>query len=208
MQAIAAAQNRALEAALLLSLPAAAALVILARPMSAVLFERGAFESSDAEGTALVLAALSLGLPFATVAKVLSQSLFACGSLRAALMAAIAGLVLTVAGALALAWPLGPTGIALGVSIGCLGHAGAVVVGLHRFGLWQPDRALTVRLMRIAAAVLVMSLGLVAAMRLIPQDGALSLAALCLGGLALYALGAFATGAVSRDDWASLTKNA
>ena len=33
-----------------------------------------------------------------------------------------------------------------------------------------------------------MSLGLVAAMRLIPQDGALSLAALCLGGLALYAL--------------------
>ena len=98
MQAIAAAQNRALEAALLLSLPAAAALVILARPMSAVLFERGAFESSDAEGTALVLAALSLGLPFATVAKVLSQSLFACGSLRAALMAAIAGLVLTVAG--------------------------------------------------------------------------------------------------------------
>jgi len=208
MQAIAAAQNRALEAALLLSLPAAAALVILARPMSAVLFERGAFESSDAEGTALVLAALSLGLPFATVAKVLSQSLFACGSLRAALMAAIAGLVLTVAGALALAWPLGPTGIALGVSIGCLGHAGAVVVGLHRFGLWQPDRALTVRLMRIGAAVLVMGLGLVAAMRLIPQDGALSLAALCLGGLALYALGAFATGAVSRDDWASLTKNA
>ena len=80
--------------------------------------------------------------------------------------------------------------------------------GFHRFGLWRPDRALTVRLVRIAAAVLVMSLGLVAAMRLIPQDGALSLAALCLGGLALYALGAFATGAVSRDDWASLTKNA
>ena len=45
-------------------------------------------------------------------------------------------------------------------------------------------------------------------MRLIPQDGALSLAALCLGGLALFALGAFATGAVRRDDWASLTKNA
>ncbi|WP_201829158.1 murein biosynthesis integral membrane protein MurJ [Microvirga zambiensis] len=208
LQAIAAAQNRALEAALLLSLPAGAALVILARPMSAVLFERGAFESADAEGTAMVLAALSLGLPFATVAKVLSQSLFACGSLRAALMAAIVGLVLTVVASVFLAFPLGPTGIALGVSIGCLGHAGAVAFGLHRFGLWQPDRALAVRVARTAAAVLAMSLGLLAAMRLTPQAGAASLAALCLGGLALYALAAFATGAVTRSDWASLTKNA
>jgi putative peptidoglycan lipid II flippase len=32
------------------------------------------------------------------------------------------------------------------------------------------------------------------------------LAALCLGGLGLYALAALASGAVTRDDWASLTK--
>ena len=84
-----------------------------------------------------------------------------------------------MAGALALAWPLGPTGIALGVSIGCLGHAGAVVVGLARFGLWQPDRGSDGSPAADRGAILVMSFGLVAAMRLIPQDGALSLAALC-----------------------------
>lgn len=207
-QAIVAAQNRALEMALLLALPASAALFILARPMSSVLFERGAFQTSDAEGTALVLMGLSVGLPFATIAKVLSQTLFARGSLRAALAATIVGLVLTVTASLLLAWPLGPTGIALGVSIGCLGHAAAVALSLHRFGLWSPDRALTARLMRIAIATLVMSLGLAAAMSLIPLAGALSLAGLCLSGLALYAFAAFATGAVTRDDWVGMTKKA
>jgi putative peptidoglycan lipid II flippase len=205
-QAIVAAQNRALEVALLLALPASAALFILARPMSSVLFERGAFQSSDAEGTALVLMALSVGLPFATAAKVLSQTLFARGSLRAALAAAILGLALTVAASVPLAWPLGPTGIALGVSVGCLGHAVAVVSGLRRFGLWSADRTLMARMVRIAVAVLAMSLGLAGAGRLFPQAGVLSLTALCLGGLALYALAAWATGAVTRDDWAALTK--
>jgi putative peptidoglycan lipid II flippase len=205
-RAIVAAQNRALEVALLLALPASAALFILARPMSIVLFERGAFRSSDAEGTALVLMALSAGLPFATAAKVLSQTLFARGSLKAALVAVILGLALTVAASLLLAWPFGPTGIALGVSVGCLGHAVALASGLRRFGLWSPDRALSARVIRITIAVLAMSLGLVAAIRFVPQVGVLSLAALCLGGLAVYLIAALATGAVTRDDWAALTK--
>ena len=205
-EAIVAAQNRALAVALLLALPASAALIILARPMSAVLFERGAFLSSDAEGTALVLAALSLGLPFATAAKVLSQTLFARGSLKAALAAALVGLAVTIAAALLLAWPFGPAGIALGVSAGCLGHAVAVAYGLRRFGLWSPDRALTARVVRIAIAVLAMSLALAAALRVVPQVGALWLAVLCLGGLAVYLAAALATGAVTRDDWAALTK--
>lgn len=200
------AQNRALEVALLLALPASAALFILARPISTVLFERGAFEATDAEGTALVLMALSLGLPFATVAKVLSQTLFALGSLRLALMAAGIGLAVTVTASLLLAWPLGPAGIALGVSLGCLAHAGAVILGLHRFGLWSPGHRSLRRLTRTAMATLVMSLGLLGARSAFPEPGTLMLAALCLGGLALYALAALATGAMTRDDWASVTK--
>ena len=206
LQALMTAQNRALETALLLSLPASAALFILARPMSMVLFERGAFEASDAEGTALVLMGLSLGLPFATAAKVLSQTLFARGSLRSALAAALMGLVATVAASLLLAWPLGPAGIALGVSIGCLAHAGAVTLGLWRIGLWSLDRGLVTRLARIMAAVLLMSLGLLGAGHLAPVAGSLSLALVCLGGFALYALAAWIIGAVTRDDWAAIAK--
>ncbi|MBQ0823653.1 murein biosynthesis integral membrane protein MurJ [Microvirga sp. HBU67558] len=206
IQAVVAAQNRAIEVSLMLALPASAALIILAGPMSRVLFERGAFGSSDAEGTAVVLMALSVGLPFATAAKVLSQTLFARGSLKAAVAAAGFGLAVTVVAALALAWPFGPAGIALGVSIGCLGHAAAVALGLRQFGLWSPDRALAARVMRIAVAVAAMGLALAAAMRVLPQIGTLSLTALCLAGLAVYGLAAVATGALTRDDWAALTK--
>ncbi|MBB3021071.1 putative peptidoglycan lipid II flippase [Microvirga lupini] len=204
--ALVTAQNRALEVALLLALPASAALFLLARPISTVLFERGAFEAADAEGTALVLMALSLGLPFATVGKVLSQTLFALGSLRAALAAAALGLVVTVTASLLLAWSLGQTGIALGVSLGCLGHAGAVILGLLRFGLWSPGLDTLSRLVRTALAALLMSLGLLGAQNMLPEAEPLVLAAFCLGGLVLYALAAFATGALTRDDWVSLTK--
>ena len=200
------AQNRALEVALLLALPASAALFILARPISTVLFEGGAFGSADTEGTALVLMALSLGMPFATVGKVLSQTLFALNSVRTALAAFGLGLAVTVTASLLLAWPLGPTGIALGVSLGCLVHAGAMILGLFRFGLWSPERRSLSRLARTATATLVMSLGLFGARSMFPEPGSLVLTALCLGGLGLYALAALATGAITRDDWASLTK--
>jgi putative peptidoglycan lipid II flippase len=74
-------------------------------------------------------------------------------------------------------------------------------------GLWSPDRPLLRRLSRIALATMAMSLGLLAAKSFAPPPGSLVLAALCLGGLGLYALAAWLTGAVGRDDWARLPKN-
>lgn len=205
--AIVQAQNRALEVALLLALPAGAALFILAGPMAAVLFQRGAFEAADAQGTANLLMALSLGLPFATAGKVLSQSLFACGSLRGTLAAALIGIAVTLAASPLLGRIFGPTGIGLGISLACLAHAGAIVWLLARLGLWSPDRALLRRLSRIAFATMAMSLGLLAGRSLAPPLGNLTLAGFCLGGLGLYALAAWLAGAVTRDDWARLPKN-
>jgi putative peptidoglycan lipid II flippase len=205
--AIVQAQNRALETALLLALPAGAALFILAGPVAAVLFERGAFGAADARGTANLLMALSLGLPFATAGKILSQSLFACGSLRGTLAAAVAGIAVTLAASPLLGWVFGPTGVGLGISLACLAHAGAIVALLARLGLWSPDRPFLLRLARIALSTMAMSLGLLAAGGLAPPPGSLALAALCLGGLGLYALAAWLTGAVGRDDWARLPKN-
>lgn len=204
--AIVTAQNRALELALLLSLPACAALSVLARPIASVLFERGAFTASDAEGTAHVLLALSLGLPVATVAKVLSQTLFARGSLRETLMAALIGIAVTGVAALLLGAVFAMPGIALGISLGCLAHAAALVWSLTRFGLWSPDSLFMGRLIRIGSATAIMTLGLLAATPLVREPGALSLAALCLGGLALYGAAAWLTGAITRDDIALVTK--
>ncbi|WP_457091967.1 murein biosynthesis integral membrane protein MurJ [Microvirga sp. P5_D2] len=201
--AIVEAQHHALEVALLLALPASAALAILAFPITVVLFERGAFLSSDAEGTAWVLGALSLGLPFATLGKVLSQTLFARGALRQTLAAALLGIVVTLAGSFGLASRWGATGIALGISLGCVTHAVAMIWPLAQFGLWQPDRRFTGRLLRILASTVIMSFGLVVAQHLFDPAGAIALVAFCVGGLALYAVAAWLTGALTRDDWAS-----
>ncbi|MET0531415.1 MAG: murein biosynthesis integral membrane protein MurJ [Microvirga sp.] len=201
--AIVEAQHRALEVALLLALPASAALAILAFPITVVLFERGAFLPSDAEGTAWVLGALSLGLPFATLGKVLSQTLFARGALRQTLTAALLGIVITLAGSFVLALSWNATGIALGISLGCMTHAAAMIWCLARFGLWQPDRRFAGRIFRILASTAIMSLGLIGAQQLFDPAGTMALVAFCAGGLALYAVAAWLTGALTRDEWAS-----
>ena len=72
-----AAHNRALEAALLMAMPAAVALLLLAEPIAQVLFERGAFGPHDTAGTAGALLGLAAGLPLAVAGKVLLQPLFA-----------------------------------------------------------------------------------------------------------------------------------
>jgi putative peptidoglycan lipid II flippase len=197
------AQHRALEVALLLALPASAALAILGYPITVVLFERGAFTASDAQGAAWVLAALSLGLPFATLGKVLSQTLFARGALRQTLAAALLGIVATLIGSLMLAPTWGAAGIALGITLGCVMHAAAMIWCLARVGLWQPDRRFTSRLLRILASAAVMSLGLILAQRSFDPASILMLVSFCIGGLALYGLAAWLTGAVTRDDWSS-----
>src|SRR3954451_6388831 len=56
-------QNRGVELALLLTLPAAAALIVLAQPILLVLFARGAFGPAEADATAAALAAYAAGLP-------------------------------------------------------------------------------------------------------------------------------------------------
>lgn len=201
--AVIAAQHRALEVALLLALPASAALLILSFPITHVLFERGAFLPPDTRGTAGALAALSLGLPFAAAGKVLSQALFARGALRLTMAGTLLGLLVTLIGGVMLALRWGPAGIALGISLGCLAHAAAMAWLLARIGLWHPDRRFMSRLARIALCTALMSLGLWGAQQMLVPTNSLSLAAFCLGGLALYALAAWLTGAVTRDDLAA-----
>jgi putative peptidoglycan lipid II flippase len=78
---------------------------------------------------------------------------------------------------------------------------------LHRDGVWREAGPLLRRAGRIALASLVLALSLEAARRRLPVSAA-SLALLCGGGLALYGAAAWALGAVTRDEWAGLTKKA
>lgn len=70
-------QNRSLEFALLLTIPAALALAVIPHDIVRVLFERGAFKAADTEATALVLAMFAMGLPAFVMIKVFSPAYFA-----------------------------------------------------------------------------------------------------------------------------------
>ncbi len=70
-------QNRSIEFAAALTLPAAVALFVIPYPIIAVLFERGAFSAADTAATAPALAAYAVGLPAFVAIKVLQPAFFA-----------------------------------------------------------------------------------------------------------------------------------
>jgi putative peptidoglycan lipid II flippase len=205
LDGVLAAQSKALDASLLISLPAAAGLAALASPIATVLFQRGAFGPADAAGTAQALVGLAAGLPFAVAGKVLSQTLFARGSVRSPIAALAVGLAVTVSVALFLSRTLGILGIGIGIAAGSFAQAATLALALSRQGLWRASAFFLNRLgrMLIASAVLAAVLE-VASRLLVPAPG--SLAILCLGGLALYAALVLALGLVSPQDLAILAK--
>jgi putative peptidoglycan lipid II flippase len=69
--------NRGTEFALFLTLPAAVALVVLAWPITQVLYQRGAFGAEDTAATALALAIYGAGLPAFVLHKVLQPLYYA-----------------------------------------------------------------------------------------------------------------------------------
>jgi len=72
-----ASQDQALFVAMLLTMPAAVALVALAEPIVRVLFERGAFDALATTQTAEALIAFSIGLPAYVLIRVLQPGFFA-----------------------------------------------------------------------------------------------------------------------------------
>lgn len=69
--------NRGSEFAMVLTVPSAVALVVIAMPLCAVLFERGAFGPDDTANTAMALAVYGLGLPAFMLQKMLQPLYYA-----------------------------------------------------------------------------------------------------------------------------------
>jgi putative peptidoglycan lipid II flippase len=159
-EAALASQNRALELALLLTLPCAVGLAVLSLPIIQVLFERGAFGAADALATAHVLAAYALGLPAYVLVKVLVPGFFARKDTRTPVKIAIACLVANIVLILILLWPLAEVGIALATALAAWLNAGLLGFCLHREGFLRPDPRLKRRLPRIALVSLAMGVGL------------------------------------------------
>lgn len=154
---------QALGLALLVSLPAAAGLAGLARPLVDLLFGHGAFSPADVNATAEALVAFCLGLPAFAALKPLVAACHARGELRATVWSAAAGLLLFLGSA----WPLlqlwGHWGLALNVSLACWVNAVLLLALLRRH---LPLSAALPRPTMAGMAVLVLSAGIYLVCRL------------------------------------------
>jgi len=99
-------QNRALEFAMFLTVPAAVALMAMPYPVVEVMFERGRFMPADTAATAAALAAFAAGLPAFVLIKIFSPGFFAREDTATPMKFAALSVAINIAGALVL-FPFG-----------------------------------------------------------------------------------------------------
>ena len=202
--------SRAVEVALLLSLPAAAALMAAAEPVVRVLFERGAFDAGATGATAAAVTAYAVGVPAYVLVKVLSPGYYARKDTRTPVRVAMVALVANVVLNLILMVPLRHTGLALATALSAWLNAGLLYWFLRHRGHFAPDARLRRAVPRLGLAAVGLALGvwLGAASLAQPLAGpagarAGALALLVVGGFALYAVLVRITGAARLSEVAA-----
>jgi putative peptidoglycan lipid II flippase len=150
-------QNRALEFAFLLLLPAAAALMTLSQPLIAVLFERGAFDAEAVRQTSAALTAYALGLPAFMLIKALTPGYYAREDTKTPVRVAIVSVVVNIALAWGLMQVLAHVGIALAASLSAWLNAILLALILRRRGFLALDARIRQRLPRTVLATAVMA---------------------------------------------------
>ncbi|PZO73173.1 MAG: murein biosynthesis integral membrane protein MurJ [Mesorhizobium amorphae] len=188
-------QNRSVEFTLLLTLPAAAALLVMSEPIVRVLYERGAFTQSDTLVVAATLATFGIGLPAFVLIKAFTPGYFAREDTRTPMLFAGLSVAVNIGTALSLFPTWGAPGIAMASVIAGWVNAALLLGGLLWRGHWETDRALLRRMPGLIAAASVMAAALHFALPyffawLTPAAAltqqALALAALVAGGSVVY----------------------
>ncbi len=190
-----ASQNRGIEIALLLTVPAALALIVIPGPIIAVLFERGAFGKVASDATSQALMAYAIGLPAYVGIRVFTPGFYAREDTATPVRIAALSMLVNIALNFLLMRHFAHVGIALASSISAWLNIGLLVAVLAKRGHYRADVRLLSRLIGIAAASLIMAACLWFAAqwaepwlsgRLWQQTTALTV--LVLAGLIVYAI--------------------
>ena len=208
-------QNRSLELALLLTLPAAVALMVVPMPIIQVLFERGAFSGADTIATSAALAAFAAGLPAFVLVKVFSPGFFAREDTKTPMYYAGISVAVNITFSLALFWFIGHVGIAVATSLAGWVNAMLLAVTLTRRGHFKFDAAFKRRLMPMLISCAAMGMALWGMTVWLmdwfaPVNGvATQLAALSIlvvSGILVYAVMAHVTGALRLSELRQVLK--
>jgi putative peptidoglycan lipid II flippase len=198
-------QNRSLEFALALTLPAAIALMVIPKPIIQVLFERGSFTAQDTAQVSAALAAFAIGLPAFVMTKVFLPGFFAREDTATPMWFALVTVAINVGASFALFSMIGHVGIAVATSISGWANALLLAATLVWRGHFGFDRALLRRLPVIVFASVAMGAVLygleLQLMPFLAQSAGsvlqtVALAALCAAGGLVYGAILSATGTV------------
>lgn len=142
---------------LLLGLPAALALVMLAEPMLLTLFGYGQMSLFDVQMSAQSLMAYAIGLVAFMLIKVLAPGFYARQDTKTPVKIGIIAMVANMVFNLILIWPLAHAGLALATSMSAFLNAALLGIGLAKAGVWHWQAGWGGRCLRLLAALLVLA---------------------------------------------------
>ena len=151
-------QDKAVEYGILLSLPAAVMLVILAEPIINILFQHGKFGAHDTVMTANALIAYAVGLPLYVVVKALAPNFFARGDTKTPVKYSVVVLIANIVFALLLMKPFGHVGIAAATTLAAVISLWQYVRGLKKRAYWRFSPELVKKILLIALSSLLMGI--------------------------------------------------
>jgi len=149
---------------LLIAIPAATALIVLAEPILTTLFNYGALTATDVSMSALSLRAYALGLVAFMLIKVLAPGYFSRQDTKTpvaiGIKAMVANMLLNALLVVPLHyfWSIGHVGLALATSLAAVLNAALLYRGLQRAEVYSFSRAITTLSAKMVLAAAVMGL--------------------------------------------------
>jgi putative peptidoglycan lipid II flippase len=148
----------ALRWVLLLGVPCAVGLLLLAGPLIATLFHSGEFGAGDVEMARLSLMAYAVGLVAFMAIKVLAPGYYARQDMKTPVRIAIIALATNMVLSLVLMFPFGHAGLATATSIAAIANAGLLLHGLMKEQVFRPQPTWGPLLLRALIANLAMAI--------------------------------------------------
>src|SRR5882724_7364254 len=205
--------NRGIELVLLLTVPAAVALVAIPLPIISVLFQHGKFTAVDSSNTALALGIYGFGLPAFVLVKALTPAFYAREDTETPFRFAVISMIVNTILSIILFQFIAFAGIPLGTVLASWLNIGMLSWRLHKRGHLVIDARLRARLPRILISSLVMGFAVaVVAWLLAPLLGgqfalqAAGLVILVLVGLLVFGALALLTGGASATEFRALLR--
>jgi putative peptidoglycan lipid II flippase len=211
---LAASYRKGMRLILVINVPAAIGLMVLAAPIIRLLFQRGAFSAEDTKMMQPVLVVFALGLPFFSFVNIVLRAFYAQKDTRTPVHAAMISFVVNIVLSVALMKPLETVGLAIASNIAVIVQAVYLQIALARKHEGLAFHHVTRDLVKVIAAALIMG-ALVAGgrwgwLQLVAHTkrmDALGLVLLILAGAGVYAALLWLLRIEGRDDLRAVMKN-